>query len=140
MDLQTALLAGIAGLASTVIALAGVIVFLYKREQRLKQSADAKIEKFRNEIYARQDAGEATCRDELKAARADISRLNDDVLRLSQRDRDMAIAAILLYAEKRESDRELIEAIADELDVLVPPADPNRRTTVQLKAVTGGPR
>jgi hypothetical protein len=137
MDFTAALLTAVGGLVSTVLALAAVITYLYKRDIKRQQASEAKIDAIRRSMESRMEASEANCRKELEEARHDISLLNEDVAKLSQRDRDMAIAAILLYAEKRDSDRELIEDIASALAVPIPPRDPGSRTTASLKAITG---
>jgi intergrase/recombinase len=137
MDFQTALLAAVGGLVSAVVFLVGGIVYLYKRDIRRQQLSEARVEAIRKSMNERMEQSEANCHKELKEARKDIDRLNEDVSKLSMRDRDMAIAAILLYAEKRESDRDLMEKIAVALGVDLPATDPSRRTTASLKAITG---
>jgi len=137
MDFQTALLSAVGGLVTSVVFLVGGIVYLYKRDIRRQQSSEARIEGIRKAMTERMEASEANCHKELKEARKDIDRLNEDVSKLSMRDRDMAIAAILLYAEKREADRGLMEKIAVALGVELPAVDPGSRTTASLKALTG---
>jgi uncharacterized protein (DUF58 family) len=137
MEFQTALLAAVGGLVTAVVFLTGGIVYLYKRDIKRQQSSEARVEGIRKAMTERMEASEANCHKELKEARKDIDRLNEDVSKLSMRDRDMAIAAILLYAEKREADRGLMEKIAVALGVELPDVDPGSRTTASLKALTG---
>ena len=138
MDLTAALFAAVGGLASTIAVLGGVIRYMYLRDAKRQQTGDAKIEAIRKAMELRMESSEAHCRKELAESRADISRLNEDVSRLAMRDRDMAVSAILLYAEKRDADRDLLERIAYELEITIPPTDPSRRTTVKLRAITEG--
>lgn len=137
MNFETALLAAVGGLVTSVVFLVGGIVYLYKRDIRRQQSSELKVENIRKGMELRLETSERHCQQELKQARADISRLSEDVSKLSQHDRDVSVAAIMLYAEKREVDRALLVSIAKALGVEVPPVDPNSRTTVSLRALTG---
>ena len=140
MDFQTALLSAVGGLVTTTVFLASGIIYLYKRDVKRSLSSETKVDNIRKAMELRMVEGEARCHSELTAARVDISRLNTEVSALAQRDRDVAIAAIMFYADKRDADRDLMEEIARKLDVEIPMADPQHRTTVTLKAITGARR